>query len=410
MRVLIAASGSYGDVFPFVAIGRELKRRGHDVVFFASAYFTSLIESAGLAAVPLGTVEDYETVVRHPDAFHPTRGMRLIFQANLEHLPRAFRAMESRVVPGETVAIGSTLAFATQLLREKHGVPAAFVHLAPSIFRSVHRPPCVGERPLPAWLPPFAIRAVFWIADRFLVDPLFRELNRFRGELGLDPVERVFHHWIHEVQAVIALFPPWFAPPQPDWPKNVHVTGFPLFDGVDPLPPEAEAFLDSGEPPVIFTAGTAAANERAFFEESVAASRLGGLRAILLTKFREQVPADLPAGVRHFDFLPFSRILPRARALVHHGGIGTSSQALAAGIPQLVRPRAFDQFDNAARLEELGCGRTLLPRRYRAEAIVRALEELDSESPRSACAKAKSSLEGYDAVSATCDVLLNELC
>jgi UDP:flavonoid glycosyltransferase YjiC (YdhE family) len=114
--------------------------------------------------------------------------------------------------------------------------------------------------------------------------------------------------------------------------------------------------------------------------------------------------------VRHFDYLPFSLVLPRVRAIVHHGGIGTSAQALAAGIPQLVRPLAYDQFDNAHRLSRLGVARTLSPARYRGPAAAAALEELTgSESVRAHSASLKRKLEGYDAVSATADVILREL-
>lgn len=73
---------------------------------------------------------------------------------------------------------------------------------------------------------------------------------------------------------------------------------------------------------------------------------------------------------------PFSLLLSRSAALVHHGGIGTVSQALRAGVPQLIRPMAFDQHDNAARLRRLGVGDRLDPRRYRAPAVAERLESL----------------------------------
>ncbi|MGH9337428.1 MAG: glycosyltransferase, partial [Vicinamibacteria bacterium] len=109
---------------------------------------------------------------------------------------------------------------------------------------------------------------------------------------------------------------------------------------------------------MIFTTGTAATSETSFFEESAEACRLTGIEGILLTRYREQLPREFPGSVRHFSFLPFSLALPRVAAIVHHGGIGTSSQALQAGTPQLLRPLAYDQFDNAHRLEELGVARS----------------------------------------------------
>ncbi|HEY7696891.1 MAG TPA: nucleotide disphospho-sugar-binding domain-containing protein, partial [Vicinamibacteria bacterium] len=193
----------------------------------------------------------------------------------------------------------------------------------------------------------------------------------------------------------------------------IHLTGFPLEDGSksgEEISAEAARFLDAAKRPVIFTAGSAATSESRFFEESAEACRLTGIEGLFLTRYREQLPRELPANVRRFDYLPFSRVLPRVRALVHHGGIGTTAQALAAGIPQLVRPLAYDQFDNAHRLELLEVARTLSPARYRGPAAAAALEELtDSAAVHEAAAQWKRKLEGEDAVSATVDVILKEL-
>jgi UDP:flavonoid glycosyltransferase YjiC (YdhE family) len=414
MRILISASGSYGDIFPFVAIGRELKRRGHDVRFFASSYFIPLLERSGLIAVGIGPKEAYEAAIRHPDAFHPKKGFRIIARTTLEYLPEGYRRMDEQVSPGETVVIGSTLAFGARLLQEIHGVPTATVHLAPSVFRSASAPPRFEELGIFERLPPFVNRALFYVMDRLVVDPVFCSgYNRFRAELGLKPVSRLFGDWMHQATVVVGLFPSWFAERQRDWKGNIHLTGFPLEDGSksgESLSPEAAGFLDSAERPVIFTAGSAATTETTFFEESAEACRLTGIDGVFLTRYREQIPRELPRNVRAFDYLPFSRVLPRVRALVHHGGIGTSAQALAAGIPQLVRPLAYDQFDNARRLSRIGVGRTLSPARYRGPAAAAALEELlASGQVRAASAEARRKLEGYDAVSATTDLILEEL-
>ena len=87
-----------------------------------------------------------------------------------------------------------------------------------------------------------------------------------------------------------------------------------------------------------------------------------GLRALFLTGDASQLPATLPPAIRHVDYAPFSLLLPRVRAIVHHGGVGTLAQVLRAGVPQLVVPQAYDQFDNASRLVGLGVAHALFPR------------------------------------------------
>ncbi len=92
----------------------------------------------------------------------------------------------------------------------------------------------------------------------------------------------------------------------------------------------------------MFTAGSAMTQGADFFRVSAEVCRRSHWSGILLTQFPEQLPATLPEGVCHFDYVPFSQVLPRAAAFVHHGGIGTVAQALAAGVRQLVVPLAHD--------------------------------------------------------------------
>src|SRR5207253_413252 len=124
--------------------------------------------------------------------------------------------------------------------------------------------------------------------------------------------------------------------------------------------------------------GSAMKQGKAFFAAAVEACVKLGRRGMLLTRFPEQVPSPLPDGIRHFEYVPFSQVFPRAAAVVHHGGIGTTAQALAAAVPQLVMHMAHDQPDNAARVLRLGVGRPISPKAFRAPAVAKALHALSS--------------------------------
>jgi UDP:flavonoid glycosyltransferase YjiC (YdhE family) len=114
----------------------------------------------------------------------------------------------------------------------------------------------------------------------------------------------------------------------------------------------------------------------------------------------------LPEGVRSCAYIPFSQLLPRAAALVHHGGIGTTAQALAAGIPQLVMPMSHDQADNAARIERLGVGRSLVPRRFQAPAVARLLDELlNSTAVATCCREVAQKFHGVDPIADACRLI-----
>jgi UDP:flavonoid glycosyltransferase YjiC (YdhE family) len=141
-----------------------------------------------------------------------------------------------------------------------------------------------------------------------------------------------------------------------------------------------EEFLRSGPAPIVFTAGTAMVHGKRFFVESLRATQSLGARAIFLSQFRDQLPKSLPLEVIAADFVPLGGLLQRAAAVVHHGGIGTTAQALAAGIPQLIVPMSFDQPDNAHRVEQLGVGRSVRPRNYSAERAAELLESLTADT------------------------------
>jgi UDP:flavonoid glycosyltransferase YjiC (YdhE family) len=128
-----------------------------------------------------------------------------------------------------------------------------------------------------------------------------------------------------------------------------------------------------------------------------------GRRGILLTKYADQLPATLPPSVRHFGFVPLSKVLTKTAALVHHGGIGTCAQGLAAGVPQLIRPMAFDQFDNSRRLVRLGVAEEISVRAFRGPTAAAALERLlASRHVASKCRELASRCDRPAALDAAC--------
>lgn len=391
MKILIVAAGSHGDVLPLVGLGRELQQRGHAVQLFASGPFAAVAAEAGLAFTEVLSTAEYQRLLADRDATDPRKGLALMARTVVDTQRRCLPLLERACEPGRTLLIGSSLAWATRLLGELQRVPVATVHLAPSWFRSEHRAPSIGPLGHLERAPALVKRLLWRLMDRRFLDPLFTApFNALRAERGLPPLERLFHRWIHEAELTLGLFPDWFAPRQPDWPAGLQLTGFPLYDpgGDAPLPPAVQRFLDAGAPPVVFTAGTANTSSQAFFDASVRACQQSGRRGLLLAQDATQLPAALPQHVAHFGYVPFKALLPRAAALVHHGGIGSTSQALLAGVPQLVRPTGFDQFDNARRVGALGVARQLLPRQYRPAAVAAALDALlESPAVRARCAE-----------------------
>lgn len=381
MRILIATAGSHGDVLPFVAIGRELSRRGHEVFFYANPVFADLVTNASLHFRQVGSAEAYAALFSEAVENNPDRAFRRVAREFESLGGKYYAAMQADVLPGQTMTVGSSLLFAPRLLAETGAVPCATVHLAPCIIRSDRQPARLIPRWIKASTPALLRRLAWWQLDRFYDATLTKPLNKQRAELGLKPLKRIFQSWIHEADCVIGLFPAWFAQPQEDWPQPLVLADFPLYDHgeVQPLSPELLRFIEAGPPPVGISAGTATASAQQFFQTSIAACQAAGLRAILLSPFAGHIPQNLPDGIMHVSYAPYGSLLPRLAAFVHHGGIGSTSQALCAGVPQLIRPVAYDQFDNSARTVELGVGRELLVKQYTLRDIAKVLSTLTDD-------------------------------
>lgn len=409
-QFLITALGSYGDVHPMVSLASALAARGHRVKVVTNPYFEDVAASAGVELVPLGTREEYVELSQHPDLWHPVRGPKLVLShASGKMLRPLYDVLMANYVPGETVFCAHAMDLAGRVAAEKHGAPIASVLLAPGVLWSVYDSPRLKGAFLGPRVPRWFKQAQFWFVDRAFIGPLLGTyLNGLRRELGLKKIKRVFGNWLYETDLVLGLFPDWFGPPQPDWPANSRPVGFPLWDAPDesPLATDLLEFLDAGSPPIAFSPGSANKEAHQFFKAAVDACRRLNRRGILMTKYEDQLPNNLPGTVRHFGFVPMSKLLPRTAALVHHGGIGSCGQGLAAGIPHIVRPMSYDQFDNSRRLEQLGVSKEVSVRKFTGANIAATLGQLlDSPTVAARCRELAPKCNGRAALAAACDAL-----
>jgi UDP:flavonoid glycosyltransferase YjiC (YdhE family) len=405
MKILLASLGTAGDVHPFLAIGRHLAGRGHDVELLSCPAYAPLAAAAGIAFTGVGGASDLDTTLGHHYVWHPVNGFGVMWR----HLARpamadTYRRIEAVFRARPCVLVYSPFLMpAARIANEKLGVKAISAYTAPAMIRNHYPPVSIAHWQLPRWTPRAVCKQAWELLDRRKMQPLaLPAVEAMRASLGLAPLEQsIFGEWIHAPERGITLFPRWFAAATPDWPGQILQTGFPLFDGDAGagLSPATEGFLSSGTPPLVFTAGSAMRQAGDFFRAAVAASGALGERALLMSDAADQVPEGLPASVRHTRYEPFSLLLPRSRAFIHHGGIGSSAQALRAGVPQLVVPHAYDQFDNARRLEQLGVARILGRNAAGPRALQRKLRALlHTSAVASACARVAARFSGDEAM------------
>ena len=363
--------GSHGDVHPIVGLAVAMQARGHKVAVATNGYFRSLIEASQVEFIELGSEQEYLDATSRPELWQSDAGTRLVLSFSIQYLRPVYETLLQRWQIEPFTLVASPLCFSARLLHEVHQIPLISTHLQPLVFRSAFEAPVLPV-PIPKWTPRWWIKLIYWVADKAIIDPILcPELNSFRQTLGLQPVSRVMNGWWNSPQRIIGLWPGWFAAPLPDWPVQASLAGFPRFDesSIDSLPAELESFLAAGSAPIAFTPGSAMRQGQAFFATAVAACQRLQRRGILLSRFDEHIPRQLPDSVIHVPYAPFSQLLPHCAALVHHGGIGTLAQGFAAGIPQLLMPMAHDQPDNLARLQALGAGDGLPPEQFKPQQV-----------------------------------------
>ena len=386
MHVILATVGTDGDVFPHIGLGVILRARGHRVTLAAPETYRTRALALGLEFTPLVTAVEVGRMLGNPDLWHPLRSGPMMARWGGPMISRQYDVLAHLVREPGSILVANPGVLATRLVQEKLGCPMASLLLQPGLLPSSMAPPeMAGRLTIPTWLP-HLFRKFYWLgvdaAGYLLVAPW---LNRVRSALGLAPVRRLFRWWLSP-ERVIALFPEWYAAPQSDWPPQLQLAGFGTFDGdTRPLPADVREFCEAGSPPVAFTLGTGMTHAARFFRAAVAACETLGARGILLTRFSNLIPSPLPSTMRHCAFAPFRQLLPLCGAVVHHGGVGTTAASLAAGCPQLVLPLAWDQPDNAARVEKLGVGIALGSRQRTAGHIARALARLITPEIQNRC-------------------------
>ena len=386
---MISTFGSFGDVHPYIAIALELKARGHHPVFATSEAYREKMDSAGIDFHPVRPiVPSYyqrELLAEFMGrAMDPKTGTQAVVEMVLPHVRDIYDDLDA-ATEGADLLLTHPLPFVGPIIAQKKRLNWISTVLAPASFLSIYDPIVPPQWPSlhrALRLSPWIGRAVMTLL-KIKIDKIMLPVYELRAELGLPRGETPILNGQHSPTKVLALFTKLLATPQPDWPANTVVTGFPFYDrrdffGETEVPSGLIDFLESGPPPIVFTLGsTAIWVADNFYRDSIEAAQVLGRRAlVLIGHARNLPPLPLPQGVAAFEYAPYSQVLPRACAIVHHGGVGTTGEGMRSGKPVLIVPHSNDQFDNAARVERLGCGRGLPRPRYNVESAIRELRKL----------------------------------
>ncbi|MBD0327015.1 MAG: glycosyltransferase [Pyrinomonadaceae bacterium] len=386
-HIVLTTFGSFGDIHPYMAVALELKARGHRAVIATSDYYREKIDAAGIEFHAMRP--DLPPLEEAPELIAKIMDVRTGAEFMFKELltPQAHEAYEDlrEATRHADLLLTHVATLTGPIVAQKTGIPWISSVLAPTSFFSIHDPlvpPLAPGIVHLLRLHPAIARQFGNLMKRMTVSWV-ENIYKLRAELGLPKGEHPIFEGQHSPTMVLAMFSKVLGEPQPDWPPHTLVTGFPFYDRKDEtgMPPALRKFLDDGAAPIVFTLGSSAIFAAGdFYKESIAAARQLRRRAVLLIGDAVNMPAEpLPDDIVAFEYAPYSQILPRAAAIVHQGGVGTTGQALRAGVPMLVVPFNHDQPDNAMRIARLGVGRSLARKKYHARRVAAELDKLLSE-------------------------------
>ena len=396
-RIVFCTWGSYGDLFPYLGLAVRLKAIGHTPVLATCSYYRDLVEREGFEFRPVRPDVKPDATDLIARVMDPKRGSEVVLREVLAPAVRDAYEDTVEAVRGADLVVSHPITFAAPLAAQVRGLPWVSTVLSPISFFSPHDFPVMPNVPSAVHLRrlgPWTGRLLMRVARR-ITRPWMQPVYDLRSDLGLPASGDPLYEGQFSPLGTLALYSRVLGAPQPDWPRNTHLTGFSFFNSAIPMPDACAAFLDAGDPPIVFTLGTSAVGAAgAFFEESAKAAVALGRRAVLLvgTSPANRPSVAMPPSILAIDAAPHDALFARAAAVVHQGGIGTTGQALRSGRPTLVVPHAHDQPDNAFRVQNLGVARVLYPKRYNGARVAHHLRTLleDSRYAERACNVARA--------------------
>ncbi len=411
-KIVLATFGSLGDIHPKIALGLELKSRGHDVTIAAMEWYREKIGLTGLNFAPMAPHLDPEDKELGKRLMDTKTGTEMIVRNIVMPATRQMYEDILAATDGADLLITGEIVFAANSVVQTTGIKWISTSLAPISFFSAYDPPVPPQMP---WLENLRPLGAAFHGALFRVAKLstrrwytsYREFRRALGhDEGHDPLfDGKFSPLLH-----LALFSRALAESQPDWPPQTVQTGFCFYDGAADtgvMPADLQAFLDSGEPPIVFTLGSAAVMDaRAFFTESIKAAKSLKRRAVVLYGVFNDAPEGLTDDIVAFDYAPFSQLFLRAACVVHQAGVGTTGQVLRAGVPHLIMPYGHDQQDNAARCRRNGVAEIITRDRYDSETAAEVLARILNDRAYATRAREMAAIvSAEDGTSAACNAI-----
>ena len=397
-HAVLVTVGTLGDLVPFLTIGRLLGAEGYAVTLLTNVNWRDLAERNGFGFVPIAEREPPQNERKDRSFF--TEKIIPAYQASHDHILR--RVADTDIVLYRVGMNGAAAAC------RKRGLRSVKVFLQPGAVPTLLAP----AWPLGEYVARIRSERTRAFVLRWLLRLNFRTslhsrlTRRFMRKVG---VAHTMASIVGDDTPAVHLFPRWFGRPAPDWPTRAVFTGF-LFEPRDLLAHMAGAgdaarrfrwLVEAKGAPIVFTSGTGYVEDKVSIEVAKDLCARSGSPGVFISRKTAQAAGDLESDdfivVDHLDLMD---ALPHARCLIHHGGIGTLSKALHAGIPQIIRPFSYDQPDNAWRVMTAGVGAGVAMSVFTVETLMSALAVVETPEVRARIRIASDDVRRSDAQAA----------
>jgi rhamnosyltransferase subunit B len=384
-KLLFTTIGSLGDLHPPMGLAAEMQKRGHQVTLAASEYYRSYIETAGLTFKAVRpNIEPHNKMILRA-VLEPIHGSRVLHENYIfPSMPQYYEDLFP-LVKNSDLFVSSILGYVAPLMSHTTGTPWVNALLSPMALWSAYEPPV---------LPPIRWFRYLWHKtpglNRWLLDSIFKSFSSMaepmqllRERVGL-PRLNLYREGQHSHPLLLCLWSPLFGAPQLDWPNSAQTSGFVFYDPKEkePLSQALEAFLTEGSEPLVFTLGsTMVEDSLSLIELMIEAAKITRERAII-TVGKTHLERFQPRSHKRLlfvDYAPYEKLFPRAKVLIHQGGVGTTGQALRSGKPMLVLPSVMDQIDNAERVKRMGAGHYIFPSQLSAERLAEKILKISQD-------------------------------
>lgn len=398
---IICSHWTDGDVLPLVRIGKKLRKKGNNVTVITHIYYENLVKNNNMKFVPIDTWEEYNTLlhiweeVSSGTADNSEEEISDEYNSEVKSITRRLREFEKVCNCIKScdnkpiiVAKGRT-SVAAMLAAEKMRVPLVTVMTAPDETDYIIYTNKKYNK---------------WLTDK---------TNELRSRVGLDEIND-WLEWQKKSDISIATWPEWYAHVNSSWNVNVNYTGFICSeedDVVDDYIDEniMEMLNNQKTPPVLITGGTSKMIYDKFFINSISACEKIGCPTIVVTRYKELLPKDINDNIICCEHLPIDKIMPKCRAVVHHGGMGTSIGALKSGVPQIINAYLLDRPYNAEKLENMKVAIGVAVENWESDYLADVIKDIENRVDMDSCVKYSELLCQSNTLDKIADMISSEL-